>query len=309
MRRVDVVLFPGQGTQKKIPELAEAITNHPAAQEAIVEADEIIERLIGKKIVAKALEGSADFADAREIQASIFSVQMAIFRILELKKYAPRLVIGHSLGEYAAMAAAKVVTLEEGLHLVLERAKGMIAANNETPGGGTMAAINGMDERSVLKMADEEGVEIANFNSAQQFVLSGIKSHVARASHKVNDLRERGVSATVLEIPYAAHSRWMAGAAETLRDRLSDINFQKPKIPMLSNRVEHLKLPEHFKQHLPDQLVRGVNWHPQMQEVVFKLGCRVLAETGPGKVLSRLAKKSFGEKVEIISAEELPKTS
>lgn len=307
MKAVEVMAFPGQGTQDQIPELAEVIAGQSVAQETVAEADEIIEKMIGKKVVARALDGAADFSDAKEIQTAIFSVQLAIYKVAESKKLIPKLVVGHSLGEYAAMAAAKVVTLEDGLRLVVERARGMMAANEQTPGGGTMAAINGLKEETVRAIAEEEDVEVANFNSLQQFVLSGIKSHVRQAVDRVNGSPERGVKASLLEIPYAAHSRWMGGAAELLRDRVDDINFQKPKVAMLSNRVENLKLPQQFRQHLPEQLVKGVNWYPQMIEVVYKIGYRAMAETGPGKVLSRLTKRSFGEDVEVIPVDELVK--
>lgn len=295
----DVIAFPGQGEQEKIPETAKFMSAHTIALETLDEADCLIESAIGRRLIAGALSGTADFHDAETIQASIYAVEVAMYRVLEEKGVQPKMVVGHSLGEYAALVAAKAITFEEGMGLVLLRAQAMMQADQETPGGGAMAAINKLSENEVVKIAKSERVEVANFNSPQQFVLSGIKEYINVAAEKL------GRHARVLDIPYAAHSSYMESAAEKLREIMPYINFRKPTIPVLSNRVETLKLPEQFRHHLPNQLTLGVNWHPQMRHIIHELQYSRFTEVGPGQMLSKLLKRSFGELVSVEPVESI----
>lgn len=216
---------------------------------------------------------------------------------------APAAVAGHSLGEYAALVASGVLTLAQTAPLVRLRAQAMQEA--VPVGVGAMAAILGMDAAKVIAGCAEataafgansqEVVEAANFNDPMQTVIAGSKAAVDKACEilKANGAKR----ALLLPVSAPFHSSLMKPAAEKLRDRLEDIEFGSPKIPLINNIDVAIELDaDRMRDALYRQAFGPVRW-VECVEAIKARGLIHLIECGPGKVLAGMAKRIDGELV------------
>ena len=297
----EIYAFPGQGNQDKIPELARYIEDDVSANIVFAEADDITLDAFGIAIGKLCLEGKdTDFEDPRILQAATLTIEVALYKALEKRGFYPKLVVGHSLGEYAALVAAKVISFEDALRLVIIRAEAMILSNEEIDGGGGMAAINKHLEPAVVDLAAKYELDIAGYNSQAQLVVSGPVDHLLALEEEVgsDDVKR-------LLIPYPAHSRWMWEAYEAVQDAASGMHFGRPSITFLSNWVETLRSGQQFREHLATQMIRRVNWYPQMLEAVHGRGLKSFMETGAGTALAGLHKRIFRNEVTVIPVTDL----
>jgi [acyl-carrier-protein] S-malonyltransferase len=282
MSRKVVLLFAGQGAQKvgMGQDLAAA---YPKAQELFDRADAIL----GFKISDVMFQGPIEeLTRTSRCQPALYAHGLALLEVL--KERVPGLEIaacaGLSLGEFTAHAAAGTFDFETGLRLVYQRGTFMEEACERTQ--GTMAAMIGGEESAVRALAAECDVDVANFNSPGQIVLSGsidgIKAAVARA--KAKGIRK------AIELPVAGayHSRLMRSAQDKLAVILQATSIQMPSVPVVSNYEADVVTSEIvIKSTLERQVTGSVRWTESMQ-LLLKNGHDIFLELGPDATLSGL---------------------
>ena len=211
------------------------------------------------------------------------------------------MVAGHSLGEFSALVAAGVLTFEDGLKLVAQRAQAMQEACGLQK--GTMAAVLGLEDATVEEVCDLiEGVVVAaNYNCPGQLVISGAYEAVEHACEK---MKEAGAKrALILPVGGAFHSPLMAPAKEALASAIEATTFSSPKCPIYQNvSATAVTDSELLKAQLIAQLTAPVKWTQSVQKMIED-GATSFTEYGPGKVLQGLIKK-IDRSAEVASASE-----
>jgi [acyl-carrier-protein] S-malonyltransferase len=261
------------------------------------EADQVL----GYPLSALCFEGPAEVLnDTIHTQPAIFVTSLAVMRVLEADgrlqppaMVAPSMVAGHSLGELAALVAAGAMDFGAGLRLVRERGRLMKLAGEQNPGG--MAAVLKMDDADVEKAcreaADEiaKPVQIANYNSPGQVVISGDSEALARATEL---LRERGGRRIIpLAVSIAAHSPLMASVVEEYRAAVDNTPMREPQLQVVANiSARPLLGVDEIRDELAGQLTWPVRWTSSMKWMVGQ-GVTRFVELGPGQVLSKLMQR------------------
>jgi [acyl-carrier-protein] S-malonyltransferase len=209
----------------------------------------------------------------------------------------PSVVAGHSLGEYSALVASGVLTLAQAAPLVRLRAAAMQEA---VPVGiGAMAAILGLASDKVILGCQEaqatfpagsaEVVEAANFNDAAQTVIAGSKAAVDKACEVLKGMGAK--RALILPVSAPFHSSLMKPAAEKLREKLVNLTFGVPQIPVLNNIDVAIETdPDRIRDALYRQAFGPVRWVECVQAIKAR-GVTTLVECGPGKVLAGMTKR------------------
>ena len=238
--------------------------------------------------------------DTFNTQPAIFATSLAVMRVLESEgrlqppvMTTPGLVAGHSLGELTALVAAGAIDFGAGLRLVRERGRLMKLAGERNPGG--MAAVLKMDDVEVedacKEAASETGkaVQIANYNSPGQVVISGDKEAMACA---IELLRERGGRRIIpLAVSIAAHSPLMANVVEEYRAAVDGTEMRAPDLEVIANiSARPLLGVDEIRDELAGQLTWPVRWTASMQWMVEQ-GVTRFVEIGPGEVLSKLMRR------------------
>lgn len=277
-------VFPGQGSQKV--GMGDPVLSLPGAEERFALASQLMGRDLlaicrGETIES---EGPADLNDTRNTQPALFVVESLIVDELQRQGRQPALVAGHSLGELVALYAAGVFDAATGLELMLKRSTLMAAA-----GGGAMTAVIGFDREQLESLVSaNDGVVIANDNSAAQVVLSGTPDAVKTVSEQLTCKR-----AIPLPVSGAFHSPFMADAAKAFADHIDAIVFEDARVPVLSNTDPSPTCDGALiKQRLRDQMTTGVRWRETM-DAMTSAQIDTLVEIGPGNVLSGLAKRAM----------------
>ncbi|MBW2700285.1 MAG: type I polyketide synthase, partial [Deltaproteobacteria bacterium] len=227
-------MFPGQGSQY-INMLKTLKEEEPVVAETFAEADRIMAPILGRSLseaifTLDSPEARKALQDTTICQPAMLTADLAIARLLEQKGIHPDMVTGHSLGEYAALVAASVLSLEDALLAVSARAKEMVGVRVDDP--GKMAAVFMPADELIRRIQNIEGVVPANFNSSNQTVLAGASAPMDAA---VARLTAAGVKAVMLDVSHAFHSPIVALAKEPLRRVLEGFNFSSPRIPVLAN--------------------------------------------------------------------------
>ncbi|HEY8771025.1 MAG TPA: acyltransferase domain-containing protein [Thermoleophilaceae bacterium] len=268
---MDAILFPGQGSQA-------------AGMREQVERwrPELV-------LLARAAVGDDPFERADEgtrfAQPAIFCAALAGWRSLR-DDFEPGLMAGHSLGEISALVAAGAMDAEDGLNLVAARGSLMQEAA-DAAGGGGMLAVRATDRDELADVTADTGVILANDNSPEQVVLSGPDDALERAER---ELRERGVRAKRLPVAGAFHSPAMESAVPEFRERLGEIDLRAPSVPVLS--CVTAEPFDDVRERLAQALTRPVRWLDVMRELRAR-GATRFVETGPGKVLTGLVRRSL----------------
>lgn len=278
-------LFPGQGSQS-VGMGKELYENFAAAKSVYDTAD----KTLGKGITTICFEGpEEDLKQTVNTQPSIVTTSIAALEALKSElNITPDFVAGHSLGEYCAMYAAGVMSLETTLKAIQKRADLMGA----TKGGAMAAVLNATDEQ--LKAGLAEGskvgyVDVANYNSPVQVVITGDSDAVKATS---DYLLANGVRRVVpLAVSGAFHSKYMENAGKEFAGFVSELALNDAKMPVITNvdATETLKADD-FKSKMPSQISSSVHWTQTIQKMVQE-GVDTFIEIGPGKVLAGLNKK------------------
>ncbi|MCG9972277.1 ACP S-malonyltransferase [Christiangramia crocea] len=277
-------VFPGQGAQFSGMGL-DLYEKSPEAKELFHQANDIL----GFSITDIMFQGSAeDLKETKVTQPAVFLHSVILSKVLG-DNFKPDMVAGHSLGEFSALVANRVLSFEDGLKLVSQRAQAMQKACEIKP--STMAAVLGLEDEMVESVcAETEGIVVAaNYNCPGQLVISGDYDAVERACE---NLKERGARrAMILPVGGAFHSPLMEPARKDLAAAIENTNFSDPICPVYQNvSTFAVNDPEEIKKNLVFQLTAPVKWTQSVQNMI-KDGATEFIEVGPGKVLQGLVKK------------------
>ncbi len=282
-------LFPGQGSQA-VGMGKDLYESFESAKNVFDAAD----RVLNKEITTLCFEGPED-ALKQTVNTQPCIVTMSIAAMEALKSefdISPDYVAGHSLGEYCAMYSAGVMSLENTLKAIQKRADLMGSTK-----GGAMAAVLSAPEGALeeaLKGASSIGyVDVANYNSPAQVVITGDEKAVAKAGEL---LMAKGARRVVpLAVSGAFHSKFMANAGKEFEAFVSELALDDAKIPVITNVDAQLTVDkDDFKVKMPKQIYSSVHWTQTIQKMATD-GVEIFVEIGPGKVLAGLNKKIVPE--------------
>lgn len=276
-------LFPGQGSQA-VGMGKDLYQTYPEARAVFDLADQVLDI----EIKTFCFDGPEESLKQTAItQPAIFTHSVAAFEVLKAHK-TPSLVAGHSVGELAALVAAGVMAIEDGLRVVSVRGQAMQSAGKTRP--GAMAAIIGLDDDVITDLCNQtEQVTPANFNCPGQVVISGEEAAVQKAMELA---KEKGAKrALQLPVSGAFHSALMQPAVDALANILEDVTFSKASVPVIPNvTTEPTTNPDTLKKLLIEQVVSPVRW-TQSMITLGNLGITQAYEVGPGSVLKGLMRR------------------
>lgn len=277
-------VFPGQGSQfegmgKDLYE------SSASAKDLFEKANEIL----GFRITDIMFEGSADELKRTDVTQPAIFIHSVIMAKEMGDAFKPDMVAGHSLGEFSALVAAGVLTFEDGLRLVHQRALAMQDACEIEP--GTMAAVLALADEEVERVCSEtEGVVVAaNYNCPGQLVISGSVDAVTRACE---GMKAAGAKrALLLPVGGAFHSPLMEPAREKLAKAIESTVFSEPICPIYQNVTAQAETnAEVIQRNLVAQLTAPVRWTQSVRKMKAD-GAAEFTEVGPGKVLQGLIAK------------------
>jgi [acyl-carrier-protein] S-malonyltransferase len=276
-------VFPGQGSQ--FAGMADPWMEHLAGKAILVEASESM----GRDVVAGSRD-EASLATTEFVQPALLACDVAAFRVLEAEGVSFVGIAGHSLGEFAALVAAGVVSLADALDLVVVRGSAMQRAGEERP--GTMTALLGVGADDAAALCDEarrdDVLVVANENSPAQAVISGSVPAIERAETLA---KERRVRVIRLNVAGAFHSPLMEPARAAIDERLEAIAFSAPRLPIAENVAGTLVSdPVELRSLLKRHVVSPVRWESSVR-VLADAGATSFLEAGPGDVLTKLMKR------------------
>ena len=275
------LIFPGQGSQFEgmgkdlfeSSEIAKSIFN-------------TANTILGFDITDVMFNGSVDDLKKTDItQPAIFIHSYICYELGNIKN--PSAYAGHSLGEFTALTCSGSLSFEDGLSLVLERARAMNDACSVEE--STMAAILGMGDEEVRKICrDFDDIDPANFNCPGQVVISGSSRNMSKAC---DVFKSNGAKAIPLSVGGGFHSIYMQPAKSRLEDAIMSIKFQKPNAPIYQN-VDSKKNEDTdlIRKNLVKQLTSPVLWTQTVQNMIDDK-IDLFIECGPGRVLQGLVKK------------------
>ena len=282
-------VFPGQGSQSV--GMLNSISERPEVRATLQEASEALGEDVAKLIA----DGPAEALSlTTNTQPVMLTAGVAFYRAwLAAGGSAPRVMAGHSLGEYSALVAAGVISFKDAVPLVRFRAEAMQSA--VPVGTGGMAAILGLDDATVIQVCAEASVasggivEAVNFNAPGQVVIAGASDAVSKAC----ELLKAAGAKRALPLPVSApfHSSLLQPASEKLKGYLANVEFNSPTIAVINNvDVEILNDPASIKDALVRQAAKPVRWQETIQAMAAQ-GITQVVECGPGKVLAGLTKR------------------
>jgi [acyl-carrier-protein] S-malonyltransferase len=275
--------FPGQGSQDvgMGRALAEQFPEVRAVYEEASEA-------AGFDVARLCFEGPIEELTRTELQQpALVATSLACLRAVETTGARADYVIGHSVGEYSALAAAAAVSTREAVELVSKRGEAMAEAAREYP--GAMAAVLGLPDNVVEELCAEiEGVWPANYNCPGQVVVSGANAAVDQLIEAADS---RGARKTVkLRVSGAFHSPLVVRAADRLRPVLEHVGWRDPAPPFMSTVSARIENAQRIVDLLVDQLTGPVRF-TQAVAALLRDGVDVFVEIGPGQVLSGLLRR------------------
>lgn len=282
-----VFMFPGQGSQY--------IGMGKEFYEQYAEAKEVYDlasKVTGLDIPALCFEENDKLNITEYTQICMLATEAAILACLKAKGFACDVTAGLSLGEYGALIASGVMTLEDAFKVV--RARG-IFMQNAVPEGGAMSAILGLDENAIYDIckntAEETNavVSIANYNCPGQIVITGEANAVALAGERCKEAGAKRVVPLKVSGPF--HSAMLKEAGENLAKELEQVTLQEMEVPYLTNvTADYVKSVDEVKGYLKQQVCASVRWQQTIEKLIED-GADTFVEIGPGKSLSGFMRK------------------
>jgi malonyl CoA-acyl carrier protein transacylase len=275
-------VFPGQGSQKR--GMGDGMFDIPE----YLEVEREVDGLLGYSMRKLCLAGDDEqLRDTRYTQPALYVVNALHYFSASARGERPSFLAGHSLGEYNALLAAGCFDFLTGLRLVQERGRILGQSRN-----GGMAAVIGLDAQRIeatLRASGLSTIDMANFNSPSQTVISGPKADIDRVAPHLERAGAR--MCVVLPVSAAFHSRYMADAKVAFGQYLKSYAFSKPTVPVISN-VTAEPYPSHqpteaIRNLLVEQITSSVQWVRTIS-YLRATGVRTFKEIGPGVVLTRL---------------------
>ncbi len=281
-----VFLFSGQGSQ--YPGMGAELAEKYSAAKTILECGSDI---MGFDVLKKLNDSTPEeLAQTRLSQPAIFTTSLIALTAARENGIGNCAVAGHSLGEYAAMYASGMLTLEDAYKAIKLRSEAMAKAAEST--GGAMAAVIGCDNETIDKVcAETDGfVAPANYNSPVQTVIAGESAAIDAAVAKFGELGKRCVK---LAVSAAFHTKLMQSAADEFKAAVSGFTFNKPNCDFYANLYgkkldDFSDMPSYLAAHIcsPVKFVDELN-------AMNEAGIDAYVELGPNKVLTGLVKKTF----------------
>ena len=278
-------VFPGQGSQF-VGMGKDLYDNFESAKNVFDTADKVL----GKNITTICFEGPEDnLKQTVNTQPCIVTMSIAALEAFKSELgIEPYATAGHSLGEYCAMYCSGVMDLTSTLKAIQKRADLM----GETK-GGAMAAILNAPEGSIEKALEEASsvgyVDVANYNSPAQIVITGDEAAVSKAGELLAAAGARRV--VPLAVSGAFHSKFMENAGQEFANFVSELELNNASIPVFTNvDAQATVIASEFRNKMPKQIYSSVHWTQTIQNLVSE-GVDTFIEIGPGKVLSGLIKK------------------
>jgi malonyl CoA-acyl carrier protein transacylase len=286
MNEMLAFVFPGQGSQKR--GMGKDLFDE-VAEYAVVEQD--VDATVGYSMRELCLQDRDDrLKETQFTQPSLYVVNALYYYRAIGQGSGPAFLAGHSLGEYNALLAAGVFDLLTGLRLVKKRGELMSRARS-----GGMAAVIGLGDGTIARVIRDHGLEridVANFNSPSQTVISGPVEDIKAAG----PLFEKAGAQMVipLQVSAAFHSRYMADAAAEFAGFLAPMSFAEPRTPVVAN-VTARPYPtgnssEAIQGLLVKQFTQSVQWTESVRFLIGQ-GVTQFVETGPGNVLTRMVQQ------------------
>lgn len=281
-------VFPGQGSQS-VGMLNALSATYPSVAATYAEASEVL----GVDLWEMVSQGpEAQLNQTQHTQPAMLAAGVSVWRVWQAQAGPQPIVLaGHSLGEYTALTCAGAITFADAIQLVADRGRYMQEA--VPVGQGGMAAILGLEDQVVrdvcVQAAEGEVLEAVNYNSPGQVVVAGTASAVERV---VTQAVAAGAKrALILPVSVPSHCALMHPAALRMAERLAQIDFHTPRIPVIHNaHVQGESSPEAIRAALVRQIEAPVRWVETIQKIAAD-GVHKLVECGPGKVLTGLNKR------------------
>ena len=273
--------FPGQGSQR-VGMARDLVAQFPEAAAVFEEASDELDFDLRKVCFEGPIE---ELSETQVTQPALVTASLAAFRaVQERLGIPPYAVVGHSVGEYAAIAAADSVSVGLVTRLVRERGLAMAASKAK----GAMAAVLGLADEEVERLCAEAGdVWPANYNCPGQLVISGRELGVTSVGEKA---RELGAKVVRLRVSGAFHSPLVEDAANRLEPALRAAHFGELKTKFMSTVSSKLETADRIPGLLIEQVTAPVRFTQSVQALIGD-GVRTFVEVGPGGVLSGLVKR------------------
>ena len=282
-------VFPGQGSQY-VGMGRDLYETYAEVRALFDEADGIL----GFSLSRLCFEGpKEELGDTINTQPALLTISVALLRLLESGQLGPSTVAGHSMGEYTALVAAGALDFADGLRLVRERGRVMKEAGEQNPGG--MAAVLGLEAETldeICQMARQKTggiVQLANYNSPGQIVISGHKEALEQAMELS---KERGARRVIpLAVSIASHSPLMQTAARSFAGVVAQVDFHQPQVPIVANvTAAPITTVAEIREELVEQLTSTVRWVESIQYMIAQ-GVTTFVEIGPKNVLTGLMRR------------------
>jgi trans-AT polyketide synthase, acyltransferase and oxidoreductase domains len=273
-------VFPGQGSQK----IGMGSDLFDMYKDLVAKADTIL----GYSLKDLCLnDPDNQLTQTQFTQPALFAVNaMMYLKKKEETGSTPDYVAGHSLGEYDALFAAGVFDFVTGLKIVQYRGKLM----SEVKGGG-MAAVIGLDRGQIEQILQDNSltsIDVANFNSPDQIVISGLKQDIDAAKPAFEN---SGAKLYIpLKVSGAFHSRYMKDAGNSFKAFIDQFDFNEPEIKVIANVNARPYTSDSIKENLYKQMISSVQWVESVRYMMAQ-GVTEFEEIGPGNVLKRLIQK------------------
>lgn len=279
-------VFPGQGSQKR--GMGQGLFDE-VREYAAVEKD--VDAIVGYSMRKLCLEDPDNkLKETQFTQPSLYVVNALHHYKASSQGMRPAYLAGHSLGEYDALLAAGVFDFLTGLRLVKKRGELMSQAKN-----GGMGAVIGLKASAIARVISDNGLsalDVANFNTPSQTVVSGPLDDIKRAGPF---FEKAGAQMYIpLQVSAAFHSRYMADAGKAFADFLAPMSFAAPKIPVIANATAQPypadNASESIKSLLANQITQSVRWSQSIDFLIGR-GVTQFSEMGPGNVLTRMVQQ------------------
>jgi malonyl CoA-acyl carrier protein transacylase len=284
-------VFPGQGSQKK--GMGQGLFDEVREYVAV---EKEVDALVGYSMRKLCLDDAENrLKETQYTQPSLYVVNALHYYKAVSQGVRPAYLAGHSLGEYNALLAAGVFDFLTGLRLVKKRGELMSQAKN-----GGMGAVIGLGASKVAQVLKDNAltsIDVANFNSPSQTVISGPVDDIKRVGPIFEQAGARMYMP--LQVSAAFHSRYVADAAKQFADFLAPLSFAAPKTPIVANVTAQLYPVENpseaAKSLLTKQITSSVQWTASVRYLLSQ-GVTEFKEMGPGNVLTRLVQQIQQEK-------------
>jgi len=276
-------LFPGQGSQA-IGMAKSFYDSSKEVKELFSEASDTS----GLDIAKLCFSGPMDvLTETKNLQPAMTTAVLACFFALRDYDVIPSFVAGHSLGEYAALAASEVIEIADCIKMVTERGR-LMQEQAEKHAGAMTAMVRitpEIAEELVSNIAKTKPILIANHNSPQQLVASGSVEAIEQLEQELKAVRGRGIR---LNVSGAWHSPLMQDAVEPLEQVIEKITFNDAKMPIALNATGTIETDsEVIKNAMKKQMISSVMWYQGIHEI-WKKGIRTYIEVGPKGVLTKM---------------------